>query len=76
MNSWFEEETDDYRDDHAVNRLSDSDLIAFREVGWRFLENRALMHLGDVPVSAVSLDSTRRKELGASILDGFTGESV
>jgi hypothetical protein len=76
VNSWFEDETDDYRDDYAVYRLSDSDLLAFQEVGWGFLENRALMHLGDVPVPGVSFDSTRRKELDASILDGFNGDSV
>lgn len=76
LSSWFEEKTDDYRDQYAVYALSEPDLIAFREMGWKFVENHALTHLGDLPVSAVRFDSTRRRKLDASILREFTRVSI
>ena len=69
LHSWFENEIDNYRDHYAIYRLTEADVISFQDFGWRFLENRALTHLGDVPVSAVRFDSTCRKKLDASILD-------
>jgi len=71
----FDESTEDYRDSYVVYRmpgLSESDLAG----SWDYLPRKALCRLGEVPVTSVHFDLTRRREIDASILDQFLTAST
>jgi hypothetical protein len=64
----FDEATEDYADSYRVYlmpELSEADLAG----SWAELPGRAVAFLGEVSLAQVRFDSTRRKEVDASLLD-------
>jgi formiminotetrahydrofolate cyclodeaminase len=68
FDSVFDEALDEYRDSYDIYempKLSEEEMKS----SWLKIEQRALRHLGRVPVKEVSFDSTKRRELDLSILE-------
>ena len=66
----FDEQLDDYPDTYKVFFLPD-----LREdelpKDWTTLRHRALSYVGDLPVSQVLFDPTKRKTIDSRLLDGI-----
>lgn len=70
----FDEDAEDFPDLYRVYRmpaLSPEDL----EGSWYGLEAKAVDYLGEVPISAVRFDGTRRQEIDASVLEDLTARA-
>jgi len=68
FNCPFSEELDDYPETYAVYVLPE---MTREEIDrdWVGLPDQAIRNLGDVPISAVQFDPTRRKEIRSDIFD-------
>jgi hypothetical protein len=69
LQSAFSETLDEYPDSYSVYELPESTEPMVAAGSWRFLEHMPLSSIGEIPVSAVKFDSTKRKTLDPSILD-------
>ena len=69
LQSAFDEELDEYSDLYAVYAVPASVVIADEPSSWRFLENAALDHIGEIPVSDVRFDESKTKMLDPSVID-------
>jgi len=66
----FDEEIDDYPDYDEVFIMPPMTEHEF-EGSWQYHEKRAIKKLGDVPVTHVKFDPTRRKFIAEDIFDLF-----
>jgi hypothetical protein len=67
----FDEEVEDFPEIYHVYTmppLPDEEL----DGSWADLPERALTHLGDIPIASVQFDPSARKSIDASILDELT----
>ena len=71
LQSAFDECLDEYRTSYSVYILSDSVEDSLRSASWLFLDSAPMNHIGEIPITAVVFDPTRRKGLDASCLDGL-----
>ena len=66
----WDEQEEDYNDKYQIYlmpALPEKDL----EGSWAGLPQRAILHLGAIPVPEVRFDSTRRQQVDSTILDSF-----
>jgi len=71
----FNDELDDYLDRYRVYRLpaiSEDEL----QGTWGRLPERAVSLLGEIPVSAVQFDITKRNSINTALLDELIAEST
>ena len=67
----FDEELEDNSDSYKVYifpALKDEDLPK----DWTTLHTRATRYLGEIPVTSVRFDATRRQSVDASVIDALT----
>ena len=69
LQSAFSDTLDDYSNLYSVYELPESAEPLLDTGSWLFLEQTALTSIGEIPVSAVKFDSTKRKAMDPSILD-------
>ena len=69
LQSAFSETLDEYPNAYSVYELPESSEPLLAAGSWRSLEHMTLTSMGEIPVSAVKFDSTKRKTLDPSILD-------
>lgn len=70
----FDEDVEDFPDSYKVYRmpaLTHEDLAG----SWYGLEAKAIGFLGEVPISKVQFDGTRRKEIDAGVLEHLTARA-
>ena len=68
LTSLFVEALDEYRDNYDIYempKLSDEEVKG----PWLKFEQRAIRHLGHVPVKEVSFDASKRREIDLNILE-------
>jgi hypothetical protein len=66
----FDEELEDDSESYKVYLFPDcKDEDLPRD--WTILHERAIRYLGDIPVSNVQFDATRRKQVDASVIDAL-----
>lgn len=68
LQSAFSDALDEYPNVYSVYELPES-AEPLLSGSWIFLEQMTLTSIGEIPVSAVKFDSTKRKTLDPSILD-------
>jgi len=74
LQSAFSDTLDEYPNVYSVYELPESTepLLAGLAAGsWRFLEQTVLASIGEISISAVKFDSTKRKTMDLSILDAL-----
>jgi hypothetical protein len=64
LTSLFDEALDEYRDIYEMPKLSDEEVKG----SWLKFEQRAIRHLGHVPVKEVSFDASKSREIELNIL--------
>jgi len=66
----FSEELDDYPDHYTVYVLPE---LSSEEIdaNWAALPGKAIRQVGEVPITAVRFDPSRRKAIGAEVFDGL-----
>jgi hypothetical protein len=69
LQSAFNDTLEEYPNVYSVYELPESTEAMLTPESWRFLEQTVLTLIGEIPVSAVRFDSTKRKTLDPSILD-------
>jgi|SRR5579862_2916990 len=69
LQSAFSDTLDEYPNVYSVYELPESAEPLLAAGSWSFLEHSALSSIGEIPVSAVKFDSTKRKTMDPSILD-------
>jgi|SRR5580704_451399 hypothetical protein len=69
LQSAFSDTLDEYPSAYSVYELPESYEPLLATGSWRFLEHMTLTSIGEIPVSAVKFDSTKRRTLDPSILD-------
>jgi|SRR5215469_18965641 hypothetical protein len=69
LQSAFNDTLDGYPNVYSVYELPDSTEALLAARSWNFLEHMTLSSIGEIPVSSVKFDSTKRKTLDPSILD-------
>ena len=69
LQSAFSDRLDEYPNVYSVYELPESAEPLLAAGSWGFLEHSALSSIGEIPVSAVKFDSTKRKTMDPSILD-------
>jgi hypothetical protein len=69
LQSAFDDHLDEYPSDYSVYLIPDSADNSRPVCSPEFLSNTPMACIGHIPVSSVTFDPTKRKELDASILD-------
>jgi len=69
LQSEFDDEIDDYSTSYSVFALPDSVGNSVQAGNWDSLNKTSMTEIGQIPVSSVTFDPTKRKELDASVLD-------
>jgi hypothetical protein len=70
----FREELDDYPDSYAVYVLPDLSADEI-DADWAALPGKAVRKVGDIPITDVRFDPTRRKAIGAEVFDALVPDS-
>ena len=71
----FDDELDDYSDRYRVYQLpaiSEDEL----QGSWERLPERAVRLVGEVPVTAVEFDATKRNSINTALLDELSAQST
>ena len=63
----FDDETDEYPDTYSVYELPESAEKLIDKGSWTFMEQNDHKFLGEIPVSSVHFDSSRRKTLDSFV---------
>jgi hypothetical protein len=71
FNCPFSEELDDYPDDYDVFLMPTDTHEENLPTDWTLVAGLAVRRLGSVPVTSVTFDSTRRKQVDTSVLDAL-----
>lgn len=71
LRSAFDETADDYETEYSVYPLPESFKPIPEGLPWKFLDEIELRCIGKIPVRAVQFDSSKRKQLDASILENI-----
>jgi hypothetical protein len=71
LQSAFDEDLDEYSTDYSVYVVPESADDSSPACSQEFLSRTPLSRIGQIPIDQVTFDSTRRKELDASILNRF-----
>ena len=69
LQSAFSDTLDKYEDFYSVYERPESVAPFVAAGSWRFLEKTNVTAIGEIPVSGVKFDSTKRQTLDPSILD-------
>lgn len=71
LESPFDEDLDEYPDAYSVYQVPDaiSELDLSRD--WALLDRTQLRFIGEIPISAVEFDPTKRKTLDPTCLEGL-----
>jgi len=69
LQSEFDDELDDYAANYTVHTLPESVWKSVQEGDWSFYGKTPMSEVGQIPVSSVSFDPSRRKEFDASCID-------
>jgi len=69
LQSTFDDTRNDYPAEYTVYLLPDFTKAQIDKGDWSFLGKIHLEPIGSIPIQSVSFDSTKRRELDASILD-------
>jgi hypothetical protein len=69
--STFDEEIDEYPSDYSVYVIPESAEDSRQVLSPEFLSNTPMDCIGRIPIDRVTFDSTKRRELDASILDSL-----
>jgi hypothetical protein len=75
LQSAFDDDLDDYESSYSIYELSESTEDSLKKGRWDFVGKTPTTCIGQVPVGEVVFDSSKRKELDASFLDGFIARS-
>jgi hypothetical protein len=71
LQSAFDESLDDYPATYSIYVLPESVEDSLKKGSWEFLSTMQITCIGQVQISEVRFDSSKRKELDASFLDRF-----
>lgn len=69
LHSAFDEELDEYSTDYSVYIIPESADHSLPVCSAECLNNTSMASIGKIPIDQVEFDSSKRKELDASILD-------
>jgi hypothetical protein len=76
LQSAFDESLDGYPASYSIYVLPDSVEDSLKKGSWEFLSSTPMTSIGHVQVGDVVFDSSKRKELDASFLDGLVSDQV
>jgi hypothetical protein len=71
LQSAFSDTLDEYPNVYSVYELPESTEPLLTAGSWSFLERTALASIGEITVSSVKFDATKRKTMDPSILDAL-----
>ena len=74
LQSAFDETLDDYPSSYSIYFVPESVEPSLRRGSWEFLRNTRMTRIGEVPIDRVVFDPSKRKELDATVLDGFVDQ--
>ena len=69
LRSEFDDKLDDYEANYSVFTLPESVRDSVLEGNWEFYNKTPMTEIGQIPVSSVVFDQSKRAELDASCLD-------
>jgi hypothetical protein len=76
LQSAFDVGLDDYEANYSIFALPESADDSLTEGLWDFVGKTTKLYIGEVPVSEVVFDSTRRRELDAAFLNRLIDQKV